>query len=110
MLLRLPDAKRASSFNFQFGKTLLASTESVVVLAGTDKHRTCAVRAVAANIAAAQGMGWDLGLGHLSGSRRGRARALPLVFPSNDRLAVAPARGGSPGPFHYAFVSSGGFP
>jgi len=63
-ILKLPGSK-GLIFNFQFGKTLRASSEAVVVLADRDCPAICAFRAVKAYISAAQRIGWDLTAGHL---------------------------------------------
>ena len=63
-ILKLPNS-RGLIFNFQFGKTLRASNEAVVVLADRGFPAICAFRAVTAYISAAQRMGWDLNAGHL---------------------------------------------
>ena len=63
-IMKLPNS-RGLIFNLQFGKTLRASSEAVVVLADRDCSAVCAFRAVTAYISAAQRMGWDLTAGHL---------------------------------------------
>ena len=63
-ILKLPNC-RGLIFNFQFDKTLRASSEAVVVLAARDCPAVCAFRAVTAYISAAKRMGWDLTTGHL---------------------------------------------
>ena len=55
-ILKLPNS-RGLIFNFQFGKTLRASNEAVVVLADRDCSAVCAFRAVTAYISAAERMG-----------------------------------------------------
>lgn len=55
---------RVLFLSFHVGKTLLTSTESVVVSADQDNYQTCAVQTVSAYIAAAHGMGWNLALDH----------------------------------------------
>ena len=52
-------------FNFEFGKSLRASSEAVVVLPDRDCPAICAFRAVMAYISASQRIGWDLTAGHL---------------------------------------------
>ena len=63
-IVRLP-AYKGLILNFQFGKTLRASSEAVVVLADRDFPVIRALRAVTAYISAAQRIGWDLTTGHL---------------------------------------------
>ena len=63
-ILELPKS-RGLIFNFQFGKTLRASSEAVVLLADRDCPAVFAFRAVTAYVSAAQRMGWDLTAGHL---------------------------------------------
>ena len=63
-ILRLLES-RGLIFNFQFGKTLRASSEAVVVLADRDCPHKCACRAVTAYISAAQRIGWDLPAEHV---------------------------------------------
>ena len=63
-ILRLPES-RGVVFNFQFGKTLRASSEAIVVLADRVFPETRASRAVTAYISAAQRIGWDLIIGHI---------------------------------------------
>ena len=64
-ILRLPESG-GLIFNFQFGTTLCASSEAVVVSADRVRPETCASRAVTAYISAAQRIGWDLTVGHFS--------------------------------------------
>ena len=73
-IMKLPNS-RGLIFNLQFGKTLRASSEAVVVLADRDCSAVCAFRAVTAYISAAQRMGWDLTAGHL----------FPVVTAGGDR-------------------------
>lgn len=73
-VLRLPESK-GLIFNFQFGKTLRASTEAVVVLTDKECPSICAYRGVTEYISAAQGLGWDL--------RKGRL--FPVVTPEGSR-------------------------
>ena len=63
-VLRLP-AEAGLIFNFQFGKTLRASVDAVVVGPDVACPFICAVRKVTAYISAAEGIGWDLSQGHL---------------------------------------------
>ena len=63
-ILKLPSS-RGLIFNFQFGKTLRASSEAAAVLADRDCPVICPFRAVTAYVSAAQRMGWDLTAGHL---------------------------------------------
>ena len=86
-ILKLPESK-GLIFNFQFGKTLRASSESVVVLAYQDCPAICAFRAVTDYIAAVQLIGWDLTAGHLfpSVSAEGGRGSLSL---SAARMATA---------------------
>ena len=63
-VLQLPDSA-GMIYNFQFGKTLRKSVDSVVVLADRDNHRLCAFRGVRAYLSAATSLGWDLEQGHL---------------------------------------------
>lgn len=67
-VLRFPDYK-GFIFNVQFGKTLRMFTESLAVLADRDNYQACAVRRVAADIAAIGGdiaaIGWELVSGRL---------------------------------------------
>lgn len=84
-VLRLPE-DRGLIINFQFGKTLRDSKEAVLVLADSDNPGTCAFRAITTYIAAAQGVGWDLSVGHLfpfveNGSPEGVRGELPLTAP-----------------------------
>ena len=65
-------------FNFEFGKTLRASSEALVVLAGRDCPAVCTFRAVMAYISAAQRMGWNLTAGHL----------FPVVTAEGDRVSL----------------------
>lgn len=58
-ILKLPEP-RGLIFNFQFGNTLRASSEAVVVLADRDCPAIFAFRGATGYIAAAQPMGWDL--------------------------------------------------
>ena len=60
-----PTASRGLVFTFQFGRTLRASSEAIVVLADRVCPETCASRTVTAYISAAQRIGWDLTVGHL---------------------------------------------
>ena len=63
-ILKLPKS-RGLIFNFQFGKTLRASSEAVVVLVDRDCPAICTFRAVTTYILAAQRTGWDSTTGHL---------------------------------------------
>ena len=86
-IIKLPKS-RGLIFNFQFGKTLRASSEAVVVPADRDCPTVCAFRAVTAYISAAQRMGWDLTAGHLFAvvTAEGSRGSLPL---STARMTTA---------------------
>ena len=73
-VLRLP-AGEGLVFNFQFGKSLRASVDAVVVGPDVACPSICAVRNVTAYINAAEGIGWDLSQGHL----------FPAVLPEGTR-------------------------
>ena len=74
LILKLPNS-RGLIFNFEFGTTLRASSEAVVVLGDRDCSAVCAFREVTAYISASQRMGWDLTAGHL----------FPVVTAGGDR-------------------------
>eukprot|EP00752_Nemacystus_decipiens_P007886 g7046.t1 len=82
-VLQLPESA-GMIYNFQFGKTLRKSVDSVVVLADRANHRICAFRGVRAYMSAASSLGWDLEQGHL----------FPEIGPNGERLAhpVKPAK------------------
>ena len=80
-VLQLPHSA-GMVYNFQFEKTLRANrAESVVVLADSEKHQTCAVRAGHSCIDAAKQLGWDLETGYLfpEVEEEGTRNALPLT-------------------------------
>ena len=82
-VLQLPHSA-GMIYNFQFGKTLRKSADSVVGLAVAANHRTCAFRGVRAYLAAASSLGWDLEQGYL----------FPEIGPEGGRLLqpVKPAK------------------
>lgn len=52
-------------YDFNFGKTLRKSVDSVVVPADPDSHKSCAFQEVRSYITAASHLGWDLEQGQL---------------------------------------------
>ena len=93
-------------FNFQFGKTLRASSEAVVVLADRDWPVIRPFRAVTAYSSVAQQMGWDLAAGHLfpvvsAGGGRGN---LPLPAASINAALQARVRAAEL-PSHFGMLS-----
>ena len=107
-ILRLP-ASKCLIFNFQFGKTLRSSSETVVVLVDRDCPVICAFRAVTACISAAQRIGWDLSTGHLfpvATAEGGRGR-LSLRGPYDGESAKLSANGRPAEPLADALLSSG---
>lgn len=76
-VLQLPDSA-GMIYNFNFGKTLRKSVDSIVVRADPDNHRICAFRGVRAYLTAASHLGWDLEQGHL----------FPDVGPGGSRLST----------------------
>jgi len=81
-VVRLPEDK-GLIINFQFGKTLRDSKEAVVVLSDPARPSMCAFQAITTYIAAAHGVGWDLGAGHLFPcvQEDGQRGGLPLTAP-----------------------------
>ena len=77
-VLRLPESAPLI-FNFYFGKALIESVDSVVVLADRECSQICAVRGVTEYIAAAVAVGWELMAGYL----------FPMVDEDGGRGTVA---------------------